>query len=202
MISTLKPFVTIVLVFWFLGTGIITGFFGDCAYMTMCIFCEDGRMAVMDDLRSVITAGQSNIKDGTEGLLKTESNNNLSQLDKKTLTDNYKVMIMKGFVLNIAYYGFFFFFVSLFFETFSGFKPPIVSTLILSLIIMCLVMAFFSAKFPFFGLYYLFSNWSSVSQYFTGEGGVGEIIEIGHVDKNMPNLDYKSNNQFINDSFR
>ena len=163
------------MLFFLVGTT-FTGFVMDVGYYIMCLGCSEGAVAVQTGLAQLITAGQSNIKEGVMTIVDLRDNIDLqAAIDSGFMTeamaqaqiDTARFKIFGGIALTFGMWFIIFFAISRFYDVTAGWSPPLIMALLLTIGIVGIVswaaIGFVSSWEPYVGPYdgfvTLFFNW-------------------------------------------
>lgn len=164
-IKTILLFAAVTLV---VGTSGVLGIFEDGAYFALCGGCPEGAQAFGGSLAAILTAGQSDVVFGVNGLLALQEvmedqgktatldevfMGNFSAIMLQGLIWLYWIKIILGSVLTLIYIWVLIKIINLPFTWFSNFEPPIFVTIFLAVAITGLLHFGFSGwtQFPFQG---------------------------------------------------
>jgi uncharacterized integral membrane protein len=164
-IKTILVFAAVTLV---VGTSGVLGVFEDGAYFAMCGGCSEGAQAFGGSLSAILTAGQSDVVFGVNGLLELQAV--MDNQEKAVSLDNifqgnftgimingliwlYWIKIILGSVLTLIYIWILIKIIKLPFTIFAGWEPPIFVIIFLAIAVTGLLHWGFSGwtQFPFQG---------------------------------------------------
>lgn len=151
---------TSVILFILLGPHFI-GFFEDLLYVVACRICPESRNQIYDDVGSIVTAGQSDVKKGVEGFKDLENDLTITDPNiKRGLIEYYQTKILVGSLLTLGYI----FLIYLFFEkviwSITGYDPTPLLTILFALVIVGIIHMVFTGfkDFPYSGWIALAQN--------------------------------------------
>ncbi len=152
MLSFKTLVITLALIFM-LGS-VAVGVFSDLAYLIGCGFCPEGQQQFKESLTAIVTAGQSDVKLGVEGMLKLKNDTTITDPTIKAgLVNTYKSKIITGSLLTLIYIFIFFVVISKLGDWVVGFPPPTLLAILISIFLVGIIHWSFSGftQFPYQG---------------------------------------------------
>ena len=134
----------------------------DVGYAVACGFCPEGQAAAVESVATITTAGQNQVRDGTDGILYLrEHKDELDPVMFNLLLATAQRQIYGGTFLTLVYIFFFYFVISRIAEWTVGFAPPFLIAVGISILMVGLVTWAFNGfdGFPFDGWIHLLTHW-------------------------------------------
>ena len=167
MFGVKEIIITIALLFLF--GSYLADFFGNLAFLITCGFCKEGVDKMISSIGSIVTLGQSQVKEGALGMIELKDNGcipeyttscTLTSIQVNGLMGSYKNNLLKGTAVTLIYIIIFFLILNKGSQMVTGFPIPFLWALLSSLILVGVIQWVFSGfqELPYGGFILLLQN--------------------------------------------